>query len=207
MKKIINTISVVLSVFLLLICGVACRQTEDSSNSALEPTLTISDKNLQIVLGDEYRIRIESREYRNEILTWTSSQSETVSVEDGIIYAKKLGVSTITVKADDGATAICEVTVSLGEMLPEIDFEFNYEDTITVSMQEKLNLQAYVKFNGKIYTDTENTFEIVNQSIGMVNEECVFIPSAVGQTFVTVITNWRDVDSSLLTRTFLIKVI
>ena len=50
----------------------------------------------------------------NPTVTWTSSNTDVATVEDGVVTAKAVGAVTITATAEfGGCTAACEVTVIL----------------------------------------------------------------------------------------------
>jgi Leucine-rich repeat (LRR) protein len=57
----------------------------------------------------------------NQTLTWTSSDPNVASVEDGEVTAKAKGTATITATSANGKTATCEVEVVI---LPSIELTF-----------------------------------------------------------------------------------
>ena len=69
---------------------------------------------LELTEGDEATLTatIAPDNASNKNVTWTSSNTEVATVENGKVTAVKAGTATITVKTEDGGkTATCEVTV------------------------------------------------------------------------------------------------
>ena len=76
--------------------------------------VTLSQKILEIVEGDTHTLTatVQPSNADNKTVSWTSTQSATASVKNGIVTAHKAGTATIIVTTTDGGkTAICEVTV------------------------------------------------------------------------------------------------
>ena len=197
-------ISLLLTIFLLCFC--ACDGSEGSQNPPGELLLTDSKK--ELVLGDEYEIRILSDEYRNTSIEWTTDNPNVISLANGKITANSTGTATVTAKAQNGKSADCLVSVTLGGMLPVLDFEFDYPEVITVNLQEQLNFEGFVIFNDTIFTDVQLSYTVFDKSIGIIDEEIgMFTPISVGQTTVSVKATWRGIESELLTKVFMVKVI
>ena len=81
------------------------------------PTLSLSPTKLSLYPDDTYVL--SARCSSNRPLTWRSSSSATVGVdENGRIYAYKKGTATITVKVD-GVSRTCKVTVKAAPVSEE----------------------------------------------------------------------------------------
>lgn len=208
MKK--NIISAILVVVLAImgVFFVSCNETESSSPSAqssVETKLELSAKEKELLIGQEYKLFVISLEYKEAEITWTSSNSSVVSVEDGTLTTKGIGNTVITATAEDGASATCAVSVTTGGNVAVLDFENGYDEEIRVSVEETLNLKGYVVFNGQVYNDATLDYEVSDTSVGTV-ENGVFAPLAVGETMVTITASWYGVESELLSKTFTVKV-
>lgn len=203
MKKIISVLLSLCFVF-AFVCG--CNENDSSSYSSKETVeLVLSQSEKELLIGDEYGLKIYSEEHREQTISWTSSNPSVASVENGIITANKVGETKITAVAQDGSTAMCEIVVGTQGKLPVLEFEFNYESEIVVSSLERLNFEGWVKFNNKIFNDAVLSYSSSNETVGTC-ENGVFTPIRAGETTVTVQAEWRDVQSEFLTKTFTITV-
>ena len=98
-------------------------------------------------------------------------------------------------------------TVLEGYSETVLEFEFDYTEEISVSLNEKLNFEGWVKFNGMEFSDAEISYESSDDTVGAVSADGVFSPLKEGTTVVTVKAQWRNIQSELLTRIFTITVI
>lgn len=207
MKKIISLLFCVCLLFSLF-CACEGNNSSSSSSSSSQQTanLVLSQSKKELFIGDEYGLKIYSQEHRNQTIVWVSSNPSVASVENGVIVALKEGTATITATAEDGSSSTCEVVVGTNGKLPVLEFEFNYEANITLSIHEKLNFEGWVEFNNRVFTDAVITYISSNEQVGKFEND-VFVPLAVGETTVTVSAAWREVQSEFLTKTFTIRVI
>ena len=191
---------------------VSCNKTENSSpdytqsSGSTETEMKLSAENKELILCAEYKLFVISPEYQEMEIAWTTSNTNVVSVSDGVLVATGIGNAVITATAENGKVATCAITVTTGGQMAILDFENNYGSEIQVNMQESLNLKGYVLFNGKMYEDAEIAYAVSTATVGKV-ENGVFVPVGVGETTVTVTANWRGVQSELLSKTFTVKVI
>ena len=205
MKKLLLTI---LSVCLILISVCGCNKednTPPAEEGKVELVLSKSEKDL--LLGEEYELMIYSDAHRTQQITWISSKPSVATVENGKVTAQTVGETTITATATDGTSATCVINVTNGGKLPVLEFEFDYTEKISVSLNEKLNFEGWVKFNGMEFTDAEISYESSDNTIGTVSADGVFSPLKEGTTVVTVKAEWRNIQSELLTRIFTVTVI
>lgn len=93
--------------------------------TAVNPTLVEFSKNsLDMKKGESARLTLNfaPAEATNRLVTWTSSDSSVVSVDNGRIYAKNSGTATITAVTAAGSTT-CKITVY--NPLKEIYSDYN----------------------------------------------------------------------------------
>ena len=199
MKKVLLAI---LTACLILISVCGCNNGE---NNSVELVLSKSEK--ELLLGEEYELMIYSEEHRGQQITWTSSKPAVATVKSGKIIAQAVGETTITATAKDGSSATCVISVVTGGKLPVLEFEFDYTEEISVSLNEKLNFEGWVEFNRMEFSDAEISYESSDDTVGAVSADGVFSPLKEGTTVVTVKAQWRNIQSELLTRIFTITVI
>lgn len=205
MKKLLLLI---LSAVLILMSFCACDQgPADSSSGNQEINLVLSKTEKNLFIGEEYELVVYSESHRTQKITWTSSNPSVATVENGKIAAQTLGATVITATAEDGKVATCDINVITGGMLPVLTFEFDYDENISVDLNEKLNFYGWVVFNEMEFFDMQISYEVSNEAVGTVDSEGTFSPLAKGVTVVTVTAQWRNVPSELLTRTFTVTVI
>lgn len=84
--------------------------------------ITLSEKTLSLVVGDEYQLTAEVSPFNatNKTIIWSSSNEDVVIVNDGMIEAVGKGRAKITATSSDvGIKAICEVEVMPKEIRVE----------------------------------------------------------------------------------------
>jgi uncharacterized protein YjdB len=76
--------------------------------------ITLSQTELNLTVGDTSALTAEvtPEDANSKKLSWTSSNLNVATVDDGEIKAKKSGTAEITVTAENGVKAVCSVTVS-----------------------------------------------------------------------------------------------
>jgi uncharacterized protein YjdB len=76
--------------------------------------ITLSQTELNLTVGDTSALTAEvtPEDANSKKLSWTSSNLNVATVDDGEIKAKKSGTAEITVTAENGVKAVCTVTVS-----------------------------------------------------------------------------------------------
>ncbi len=199
MKKVLLAI-LTACLILISICG--CNNTQETNTE-----LVLSKTTKELLLGEEYELMVYSEVHRTQQITWVSSNPSVASVEKGKVTAQTIGEATITATAKDGQQATCVISVITGSKLPVLEFEFDYTEDVAVSLNEKLNFDGWVKFNGMEFTDAQISYEVSDTTVGSVSADGVFSPLKTGTTVVTVKAQWRNIQSELLTRTFTVTVI
>jgi hypothetical protein len=93
---------------LLLIVTIGCKKDQNVTNVTLDKT----DITLNIGETAILKATIYPGDATNKTVSWTSSNSDVATIDNGIVTAKEKGVATITVTTEDGNyTAECTVTV------------------------------------------------------------------------------------------------
>jgi Leucine-rich repeat (LRR) protein len=109
----------------LMIAAVALLMMAASCNHAPVQVseITLNQTELTLAVGDSETLTaiFTPNNATNQTLTWTSSDPNVASVEDGVITALTAGVAAITATTANGKTADCEVEVVIP---PSIEFTF-----------------------------------------------------------------------------------
>lgn len=140
--------------------------------------ISLNCSELTLKVGDSYTLlpTIEPFDATDQTVSWTSSNPDIVSVNDGMIKAIKEGVSIIMVKTNDGSkTAICIVTVGNTTSVSNTatsDFSWIYDkSTKTIKINNSSNndiIQIYTS-NGVLAKTVKCLFgtNIINiQDVG-----------------------------------------
>ena len=207
-KIVISVLSLLMSSSMLFACkglGINKKPPVHTAPPHSEQLL-LSETEKELVLGDEAYLSVYTYAYRDDVITWTSSDNNVVSVNDGLLTANGVGMATITATATDGMKCTCNVNVVTGGNVPVLDFEFDDGNGITLLNGEKFNFEGFVLFNGKTYTDSQIRYHSSNPAIGTMQDDGVFTATAVGTTKITVSASWRGFDSASLTKTFVVNV-
>ena len=90
-----------------------CKVIVTGAPTPSQETITLNTNTLSMNIGDKVRL-VETVTPTNNVtnVTWTSSDSEVASVNNGEVTAKKNGTTTITATLPNGSKAECVVTVS-----------------------------------------------------------------------------------------------
>ncbi len=187
---------VMLCSFLVASCG-AC--TPEDSSSTIEPTITMPKKELlldkeemSILLGESDYILAETVGMDVNTPVTFQSLDENVATVDGIgvVQAKNIGSTTVTVTAD-GIEKTCTVHVTLGQYLPEISLKQIDGESATIGTDGALNFEPIVIFNHQEYTDATYSYNVVDETIGTVQNGVFTATGKIGSTAVTVYAEWR----------------
>lgn len=117
----------------------------------------------------------------NKKVTWSSSNEEIATVEDGVVTAKKAGEATITAKTEDGEkTASCSVTVK--EKVYPVESVSLDKTEATLEVGETITLIATVSPDNA--TDKTVTWSSSDESIATV-EDGVVTAIGVGSATIT----------------------
>lgn len=192
-----------------LICLLTCTLCfcTKKENEEIKAKSFINATEKVLIIGDEVSFYINSVDYLDYEIKWKSSDESIFTVDrNGLVTANRLGVAKLTATAENGDISECKIEVIDNNMLPALETECYIGDEIQISITEEFNLTTFIKFNSKIFTDAAISFSVENKSIAEIND-ITLNPKAIGETKVTITAKWRDLDSHLLTKTFVLKVI
>ena len=207
MKKFLISLFLFVLVISTALFAISCNKDNktdpDDSGTQPEIGLTLSDKSVSVLFGETYLITASYTETANHVLTWTTANDKVATVENGLVTAVGKGSTKITATYGD-KKAECEVVVSFADYMPELKIRHVTEEGVRVSLNSTFDIDAYILFNGKEYTcDFEVSVEddkILSCTNGTLTAK------ALGETTVTVKTNWNGFDNALTEKTFDIKV-
>ena len=95
-----------------------------SSNMELATKVTLNKKSLTLTEGNSETLiaTIEPSNTIDKTVTWTSSNTNVATVDNGKITAKSKGTTTITAKTSNGKTDTCTVTVNAKVVTYKVTF-------------------------------------------------------------------------------------
>ena len=170
-----------------------------SENSSKEGELTIIKSALTLKRYESALLYCTKTNIAAEAeIIWTSSDEETVSVgQDGMIFALKAGVATVTAKAGE-YEAKCVVTVVETDVVPSITTDYS---DIFVNMGDSFVVSAFVKWGADEDITTSSEFEWLtedNEIISIVkgeNGSATVNGLKAGETEITVIATVRGKEA------------
>lgn len=179
---------------------------ESNNGSDKGASLSLDKSHITIMPGEETLIKATYSGAENETIIWSSSNEDVASVTNGKVSANSIGEAIVSASYA-GKKAECSVIVTANDMLPSMRFEgFPDQDSVTVTMSDKLNFNPVVRFNGKEYLDGRFSVTVLDETIGSV-EDGIFTPLKTGETVVTVEGSWRGLTGACLKKSFNVKVI
>ncbi|MBR2375275.1 MAG: Ig-like domain-containing protein, partial [Clostridia bacterium] len=178
-------------------CGKSSSEKDAPMEQAAQADLTLEQESLSLIVGDRQPIYAHYNVLENTELSFVSADPQIASVNaSGWVEAQKEGQTTVTVTYGE-ATATCQVSVGLGDLLPTIRFDQIVGNAAFVNVVDELNFAGSIVFNNKQYHDCTWSYDVVNDEIGSM-ENGLFKPKKAGETDVVVSASWRDVQSSSL---------
>lgn len=120
--------------------------TPKPSVPAPKPSITLNKKNHTLKLGTEYKF-VPTVVPANSTITWKSSNSNVVTVNNGLIKATGVGTATITASTTNGVSATCTITV------PSI----TSVKKVTLLPNKTYNLKSKLKCTCKLTYKSSNT--------------------------------------------------
>lgn len=208
MKKILTFI-LAFTMSMTVLGASGCRDDETSStpSASVQPveSLELEKTNYLLTLGDRVELAVFYNPLDGEVLTWTSSDNDVVSVdENGFVEGLRVGQATVTVSYGT-KKASCEVEVSLSGNVPTLAFDDDVSENMSIMKGETFGLGAHIRFNGKDFFDAEIEYYVADETIGtIVNGEFV-ANNVTGSTQVNVFATWRG--QTVHTKTLTIDVI
>ena len=208
MKKILTFI-LAFTMSMTVLGASGCRDDETSStpSTSVQPVerLELEKSNYLLTLGDRVELSVSYNPLEGEVLTWTSSDSNVVSVDaNGFVEGLRVGKATVT--ANYGSKKVsCEVEVALSGNVPTLAFDDDVSESMSLMKGETFGLGTHIRFNGKDFFDAEIEYYVADETIGtIVNGEFV-ANNVTGSTQVNVFATWRG--QTVHTKTLTIDVI
>ena len=195
-KILITTGLLVLSLGSLISCG---DNTNQSSQSVVSD-LSLSDTNVEMLFGDTYELVAKGA---SSPLTWTSSNENVLTVDDGSVNAIGAGEADIIV-SDGSSRASCHFSVTFKDLLPALLIDNLSADSISLVKGSSFALRGNALFNGKIYScpisiiiDDEEMLTLDGNSL---------VGKKAGTSEVTIKGNWNNFDNPLMEKTIKVTV-
>ncbi len=112
MKTIMKKLALALSVAALLAGITACSSGSDEDNTVAVKSVTLSKESTEITVGSSETLTasVSPDNATDKTVTWTSSNTDVATVNNGLVSAITAGEAVITAKAGS-KTATCTVTV------------------------------------------------------------------------------------------------
>ncbi len=154
--------------------GVACGDTKDDVSNALQlsKTAVFLDE-----VGATHTVKART-EKEGDKISWTSSNQQVATVQDGVITAKGNGITTIKVKAN-GKTATCNVIVG------KIDFDLTAQ-TVALTAGQTQSIEADLTLSGEEIADVAESYSSKNVAVATVSNEGLVNAVASGETTLSV---------------------
>ena len=194
MKKFLTFIlAFTMSMTVLGLSGCGGNNTSSTPSTSVQTVerLELEKSSLLVTLGDRVELSVSYNPLENEVLTWTSSDKNVVSVdENGFVEGLRVGKATVT--ANYGSKkASCVVEVSLSGNVPTIVFDDDVSERMSLVKGETFGLGSRISFNGKEFFDADIEYYVTNETIGtIVNGEFV-ANNVTGSTQVNIFATWR----------------
>ena len=129
--------------------------------------------------------KVEPSDATNKNVTWSSSNSEVATVDNGVVTAVSAGEAIITVTTEDGAkTATCKVTVNAPQTVPVTGVTLDKAE-LTLEKGSTGTLEAKVEPSDA--TNKNVTWSSSNSEVATVDNGVVTAVSA-GEAIITVTT-------------------
>ena len=124
----------------------------------------------------------------NQAVSWSSSNSSVVSVNNGKITAKRVGKATITATAGNGKSASCEVTVRKKEQTDSVhlsasEYHISVGQTITVTLYGTSKVTWSVSNSNPVtFTSNKNEAKVKARRKG--NTQLYAKDNATGKVYI-----------------------
>ena len=175
---------------------------EDTTIEVQSITLNTNKKEMKVGGIEQLIATILPTNVTIRNITWTSSNSNIVSVENGKITAKKVGTATITAKTNNGKSATCEVIVKEND-IKETGISLNIANT-TLNVGGTVNLTATITPSNA--TNKTVVWKSNNESVATVVNGKVSAKK-VGTTTITATTsNGKSASCVIIVRANTIEV-
>lgn len=154
MKKIL----VILLALLLPVVFIGCNKGGESSGGVI-----MSENEITVELYDQYTLHANAENSSYAEFTWSSSDDDIVSVENGVVTAKQIGTATVTASSE-GASGSCEVTVIKNTNVPVLSLRSELE----LAEDSEFTLRPVLRFKGAEVDGVQYQWESSNPSVATV---------------------------------------
>lgn len=208
MKKFILFITIALSALSMALC-VGCARGNDSggkkdnAKDSENGRISLSVASADMIFGD--KLDIICFYGGNDTVKWTSSDESVATVDnDGSVSTVGIGECKITAEAD-GGSATCDVSVSMGDYLPELKVLHIKDDELVLRVGDNFEPEVKVLFN-KVYYDCE--IGITTSKDGVIGyADGKIAAKTEGEVSATFTGEWQNFTADRLNKEIRIKVI
>lgn len=175
MKRLFTLLFAVLLVPLVL-CACFKAEIED---------ISLSKTNVEMIVGESVTITVTASPDEAEVkkISWSSSDNNVATVEDGTIKAKAFGTALVTAQTENGIKEICNVTVR------EKSVEAVVLSDSSTSVKKGSKIQLTAKVQPADAADYGLEWSSEDESIATVNEDGFVEGKKVGVTNIVCTTS------------------
>ena len=197
-KKIVKTILVVLSAFVLLSAAafVFLSNSDKGGGNDQVSSIFFREDTVTVEKFETYTLELQGVE--DKTIEWKSMDESVATVQDGVVCGWKKG-NTQIIACVDGKEFACNVIVLDNQYIPVIVLRDS--DEVMMDIGSTLSLQPVLHYNGKTYSDVEYKFTGKGDAV-TVDEAGVITAVEAGEALVCVQGTWRSnvVDATLTVR-------
>ena len=150
-------------------------------------SVSISKTSATIYVGDSYTLYASANPSNasNKTITWSSSNSKTATVYNGVVTGKKAGTVTIYATSNNGKKASCSITVK-NKTVATTGISLNQK---TAVMNAGKTLRLYATVTPSNATNKKVTWSSSNTSIATVNSSGTVTAKKRGNVTITAKTS------------------
>ena len=190
----------VIALFCFL-CGCkSCNDGEDTSSSDGGQTavveLSLNKTEIESLIGDTTLLVVKNAGVKAEDVVWTSENPAVAKVDaTGLVEAFGVGTTNITAVCGQ-VSAICKITVTLGNQMPRLVIENERESYRVGKNEGEYPFEVYVLFNGKKFYDAEIVGKSFDENIVTFSEseQGKMLIKGIGATSVAFSASWRGMN-------------
>ncbi len=208
--KLLTLAVITLLSFVMLTATAGCKPPQTITNQhTVISIVKFSEQNVSMVVGDERFVTATANtNIAGAKISYSSSNEAvaTVDATNGKVFAVGKGEAKIIAKYGSYKDE-CSVTVSHGDLLPELVVKGAISDSITISKGVPFAINPAVKFNGKDFTNANFSYNYDSQYLNINSATGEVTGKLKGETQVTITASWdgfKDIPS--LSKTITIKV-
>ncbi len=180
---------------------VSCGGETTSDSSVINSDISLSQTRADMIFGDTLELTASSS--TKEAISWSSSDTNVATVNDGTVLATGKGQATVTASIGENK-ATCLVNVGFGKILPSLSLDNVSSSIITLGKGTSFPLRGLASFNGKNYP-CQISISIENKEIVSLSGNSL-VGKQVGSTKVTIKGLWNNFSTPLMSKTFEVNV-